>query len=76
MYKQLKATKTMKTQAAAQATWVSIERHIKESHILTMLAEENTIHDIDYDRYLKYGYSQADVSIGFELIQLYKLLNK
>jgi hypothetical protein len=57
-----------------KAVWDSINYHIDESRILSMLAKENLSSEIDYGRYLEYGYSQDDVSIGFELIRIYKTL--
>jgi len=61
-------------QKQLDSSWDQIEKHIDESPILSMLINENSINDIDYNRYLQYGYSKKDVAVGFELISIYKTL--
>jgi hypothetical protein len=63
-----------KQRESLEKTWERIDRHIRENPILILLAEENAIHDIDYGRYLRHGYTQDDVSTGFELIHIYRQL--
>jgi hypothetical protein len=58
------------------AVWDRIENHIAENKILSLLAHENLLNDIDYSKFLEFGFSQDDVTIGFELIQIYKMLKK
>jgi hypothetical protein len=59
-----------------KTVWDSINHHIDESRILTMLSKENPANEVDYNRYLEYGYSRDDVAIGFELICIFEMLKK
>ncbi|HHY82390.1 MAG TPA: hypothetical protein GX505_06885 [Clostridiales bacterium] len=63
-------------QKQLDSSWDQINKHIDESPILSMLVNESSVSDIDYSRYLQYGYSKNDVAVGFELISIYKTLKK
>jgi len=54
--------------------WYQISKFVDESPLLSMLIYENSISNIDYRRYLDWGYSRNDVDAGFELVQIYKAL--
>ena len=56
--------------------WNRMDKNISESKILSLLVNEITLNDIDYGKYPEFGYSQEDVTIGFELIQIYKTLKR
>lgn len=54
-----------------------VRNHIKECSILSQILNDKIEHpDIDYNKYISLGYTQEEISVGAQLIELFLILDE